>query len=52
MIEEKIYSSWAFTEHESDKAKMNYKIYQELCEKYRIENNFKQEIKHNPHMCI
>ncbi|WP_315307410.1 hypothetical protein [Enterococcus devriesei] len=44
MIEEKIYEGWAFTEHESEKAKMNNKIYKELREKYRIEHNFKQEI--------
>lgn len=43
MIEEKIYKGWAFTEHESEKAKINYKIYKALCEKYRIQNNFSQK---------
>lgn len=35
-MEKKIYSSWAFTEKEEEKAKINNSIYKELKEKYRI----------------
>ena len=36
MVERKIYSAWAYTENELDKAKINQSIYQELKEKYKI----------------
>ena len=32
----KIYSPWAFTESEKEKAQVNRKIYDELKEKYRV----------------
>lgn len=35
-IEKKIYSPWAFSENEGEKAEMNRTIYKELKEKYRI----------------
>lgn len=35
-LEKKIYSPWAFTENESEKAKINNAIYKELKEKYKI----------------
>lgn len=33
---DKIYSTWAFTANELEKRDINYKIYQQLCEKYKI----------------
>lgn len=36
MIERKIYNGWAFTENESEKAKINKEIYKELQGKYKI----------------
>lgn len=39
MIERKIYKSYAFTENESEKAKINREIYNELIGKYRIYYN-------------
>lgn len=35
-LEKKIYSSWAFTENESEKASINREIYKEFREKYKI----------------
>ena len=35
-LEEKVYSSWAFTENEDEKAKINNEIYKKLKEKYKI----------------
>lgn len=35
-LERKIYSPWAFTENEDEKAKINREIYQELCSKYKV----------------
>lgn len=35
-IERKVYNSWAFTENEHEKGKINREIYQELCSKYRV----------------
>lgn len=35
-LEKQVYSSWAFTENESEKSKINMKIYNELKEKYKI----------------
>jgi DNA gyrase/topoisomerase IV subunit A len=35
-LEKKIYSSWAFTENETEKMKINMKIYEELEQKYKI----------------
>ena len=39
-IEKKIYSSWAFKENESEKAHCNREIYKELCEKYKISDDY------------
>ena len=35
-MEKKVYSSWAFTENEDEKMKINMEIYKELKEKYKI----------------
>ena len=35
-MEKKVYSSWAFTENEDEKRKINMQIYEELKEKYKI----------------
>lgn len=35
-LQKKIYSSWAFTENESEKGNINREIYKELCKKYKI----------------
>ena len=35
-LERKVYDSWAFTENEQEKGKINREIYQELCSKYKI----------------
>ena len=35
-MEKKVYSSWAFTENEDEKMKINMQIYKELKEKYKI----------------
>lgn len=35
-MEKKIYESYAFTENESEKFKINYEIYEELKRKYKI----------------
>ena len=35
-LEKKVYSSWAFTEYETLKSKINKQIYKELKEKYKI----------------
>lgn len=37
-IEKKIYSSWAFKENESEKARCNREIYKELCESTRFQD--------------
>lgn len=39
MIEKKIYSSYAFTENESEKGKQNRAIHKELTEKYKVYRN-------------
>ncbi|EJQ3348608.1 MULTISPECIES: hypothetical protein [Listeria] len=49
MIEEKIYDSWAFSENEKDKGKMNRKIYNQLIEKYKV---FRHDLKLNPDIDI
>lgn len=36
MVEKKVYNSWAFTENQSEKGKVNSQIYKELTERYRI----------------
>ena len=36
MLENKIYSRWAFTENEKEKSKINREIYKNLKEKYRV----------------
>jgi len=35
-LERKVYDSWAFSENEREKAKINSEIYDELCAKYKI----------------
>ena len=35
-LERKVYDSWAFTDNEHEKGKINREIYQELCSKYKI----------------
>lgn len=35
-MERKIYSPWAFTGNEKEKSKINYEIFKELKQKYRI----------------
>lgn len=32
----RIYSSWAFSENEREKSKINYEIYKELIQKYKV----------------
>lgn len=36
MIEKRIYNGYAFSENELDKKEINYRIYQELTQKYKI----------------
>ena len=36
MIEKKIYTQYAFTKNEEEKSEMNYSIYKELKERYKI----------------
>ena len=36
MIEKRIYNGYAFSENELDKSDINYRIYQELTQKYKI----------------
>lgn len=36
MLERKIYSGWAYTINEEEKAQINKEIYVELCKKYKI----------------
>lgn len=36
MLERKIYSGWAYTVNEEEKAQINKEIYVELCKKYKI----------------
>ena len=36
MLERKVYSGWAFTSNEDEKAQINREIYVELCKKYKI----------------
>ena len=36
MLERKIYSGWAYTINEEEKAQINKEIYAELCKKYKI----------------
>lgn len=38
-MERKIYSPWAFTENEKEKFKINYEIFKELKQKYKIYRN-------------
>lgn len=38
-LERKVYSSYAFTENEREKSKINHEIYGELKEKWRIAGN-------------
>lgn len=35
-MEKKVYSEWAYTENEAEKAKINREIYNELKDKYKI----------------
>ena len=43
-MENKIYSSWAFTENEQEKSKINNQIYNGLKQKYRVYRNDMQII--------
>ena len=36
ILERKVYSPWAFTDNESEKAKINHELYNELKDKVRI----------------
>lgn len=40
-MEEKVYVSWAFSENENEKMKINHKIYEDLNKKYKISYNSK-----------
>lgn len=42
MLEKKVYSSWAFKEHEQEKSKINHQIYDELKNKYKISNSLQK----------
>lgn len=44
MVERKIYAPWAFKDDEREKGSMNYTIYTELKEKYRV---FRHDLKIN-----
>ena len=54
-IERKIYSGWAFTENEREKAKINYEIYEEIKEKAEVKwvrslhGRQEYEVVSNPH---
>ncbi|WP_291567120.1 MULTISPECIES: hypothetical protein [unclassified Clostridium] len=54
MLDMKIYSSWAFTENEEEKARVNYEIYNEIKNKAKVEciasgqSNVKYKIVSNP----
>lgn len=43
-MENKIYSAWAFTANELEKRDINYKIYKQLCEKYKIKRIWRRSI--------
>lgn len=46
MIEKRIYSSWAFTEDEREKAAVNAEIHRELREKHRVfRHDLKKELR-------
>ena len=55
MLERKIYSPWAFTENENEKAKINREIYQEIKDKAVVEwvgsgyGHTKYKVVSNPH---
>ena len=36
MVEKRVYSGWAFSTNEKEKAEMNYQIYKEICGRYKI----------------
>lgn len=39
VVENRIYSGWAFTENEREKAKVNLSIYEQLHSKYKVYRN-------------
>ena len=43
-MENKIYSAWAFTANELEKRDINYKIYKQLCEKYKVKRIYHRSI--------
>lgn len=43
-LKKRIYNSWAFSENEREKSKMNYEIYKELIQKYKV---YQGDIKEN-----
>lgn len=43
-MENKIYSAWAFTANELEKRDINYKIYKQLCEKYKVKRIYRRSI--------
>ena len=54
-LEKRIYSPWAFTENEREKAKINYEIYKEIKDKAKVKwlgsgyGHKKYEVVSNPH---
>ncbi|MFD1335770.1 hypothetical protein ACFQ4N_09440 [Oceanobacillus iheyensis] len=44
-VERKIYNGWAFTENQTEKGKINYEIYTELKQKYKV---YRNDIRYNP----
>lgn len=36
MVEKKVYNSWAFTENQKEKGKMNFEIYKELTAVHKV----------------
>ena len=49
-VERKIYSSWAFTNNEKEKAQINAEIYNELKSKYRI--SFSDRVYNSECKCV
>lgn len=44
MVEKKVYNSWAFTENQKEKGKMNFEIYKELTAVHKVSRrDFKNE---------
>lgn len=43
-MKDKIYTAWAFTANEFEKRNINYKIYEQLCEKYKVKRICRRSI--------